>query len=253
VIGSLIQLLVLPPMNILVALTAALILRWRAGAFVCLALLWLFALPAFSGSLIALLERGLHPAGSANPAGGAAPEACVFVSGDQQESLVDHSGGRGAAEGMLAVPAALTLEREQEGAALARQTGLPILVSGGVIRRGSRPLAVQMAASLKADFGREVTWVEDKSLDTWGNARESAAILKAAGVRSVYLVTHAWHMRRAMLAFRRAGLVVVPAPVLIDVKPPVDWKGFTPSAKGWLESYYACHELIGLAWYALRP
>jgi uncharacterized SAM-binding protein YcdF (DUF218 family) len=110
-----------------------------------------------------------------------------------------------------------------------------------------------MAASLHQDFATDVRWREARSVDTWGNARESAAILRAAGITRVWVVTHGWHMRRALVAFRRAGLDAVPAPALIDAKPEFYAASFLPSVRAWLESYYAMHELIGWAWYELRP
>jgi uncharacterized SAM-binding protein YcdF (DUF218 family) len=78
-------------------------------------------------------------------------------------------------------------------------------------------------------------------------------MLRAQGIDRVYLVTHAWHMRRALLAFRRAGLLTTPSPVQRDAVPDLRVASFLPSARGWQESYYAMHELIGLAWYAVRP
>src|SRR3546814_14888599 len=69
-----------------------------------------------------------------------------------------------------------------------------------------------MQITLERDFGVEVRWTESESTSTWTNARLSAAKLRAAGIRRFYLVTHAWHMPRAMLAFAGTGLEAVPAP-----------------------------------------
>ena len=57
----------------------------------------------------------------------------------------------------------------------------------------------------------------------------------------------------SLLAFRRAGLTATAAPVAIDAKPSLRVTAFVPLARSWLESYYATHELIGWAWYAIRP
>jgi uncharacterized SAM-binding protein YcdF (DUF218 family) len=97
-----------------------------------------------------------------------------------------------------------------------------------------------------------VRWQEDASRDTWENARDSAAILQAAGIRSVFVVTHAWHMRRALVAFRRFGLQATPAPVPFSRVVPFEIGAFIPRASSWSASYYALHEWIGDAWYALR-
>ena len=109
-----------------------------------------------------------------------------------------------------------------------------------------------MARSLADDFAAPPRWVETRSRDTWENARRSADLLRAAGIRTVYVVTHAWHMPRALLAFQRAGIEAVPAPVRLDAWPRLTWKRFVPSASAWQVAYYAFHEWTGLAFYALR-
>ena len=110
-----------------------------------------------------------------------------------------------------------------------------------------------MTANLHEDFATGVRWQETMSQDTWQNAVNSATLLRRDGIVRIYLVTHAWHMPRALLAFRRAGFAVAAAPVQIDAGP--DWRAddFLPNVRSWQESFWAIHELIGWAWYAARP
>ncbi len=149
-------------------------------------------------------------------------------------------------------PGLLTLDRLRAGAALQRRTGLPVLVSGGAFVQARTMLASMMASSLQDDFQVPVRWEEDRSADTWENAEFSAAMLRQAGITRVYLVTHAWHMRRSLLAFRRFGLDPVPAPVRPPYRPPFAWRQLAVSAAAWLNSYYALHEMVGLAYYSVR-
>jgi uncharacterized SAM-binding protein YcdF (DUF218 family) len=245
-LATLPTLLLVPPLNLLAAAVAGALMGRRRGGRTLLVVglsgLVFFSLPVVSQSLIALLEAGLE---GKLASGAPPPQAVVILSGDQQE-------GRTFNNRFWRV-GPLTLEREQAGAALARATGAPVLVSGGALHPWSPPLADLMATSLAQDFAIKVRWREAASQDTWANAQNSAAILRADGIGRVWVVTQAWHMRRALMAFRRAGLDAVPAPVLIDAVPDFRAATFLPSARAWLESYYAMHELIGWAWYAVRP
>ena len=173
---------------------------------------------------------------------GAPPDAIVILSADAVRM-------RGPAE---LEPGPLTLDRLRAGAAMQRRTGLPVLVSGGPFLGSSATLASMMTTSLKNDFGVPVRWQEDRSLDTWQNARFSAAILEREHISRVYLVTHFWHMRRAMLAFRRFGLDPVPAPVREPYLPPFAFRQLLINASAWFNSYIALHEWVGLAYYSLR-
>ena len=244
-LSSIPTLLLVPPMNCLAAACLGVALgRRRFGAtlrIAGLAGLALFSLPVVSGCLLAILETGQNPP----PPPASPPQAIVILSGDQSEIL------DGASIGFR--PGALTLEREQAGAALARRTHLPVLVSGGKIHPWAPALADIMARSMADDFGVPVRWREDGSVDTWANATNTAAMLRKDGVTSVYLVTHAWHMPRSLLAFRRAGLQAAAVPVAVDNKPTFRASAFVPAVHAWEESYWGMHELIGWAWYAIRP
>ena len=147
---------------------------------------------------------------------------------------------------------AATLERLRYAAHLQRRTGKPILVTGGDPARYSTTEGEQMKTALK-DFGASVKWVEGASANTFENARLSRKILKQSGIDSVFLVTHAWHMPRAKMAFQNAGLRVVPAPMAFRVSPSrfsmLDW---VPSAEGLQDSWHFFHELAGIAWYRLK-
>ncbi len=232
------DILLVPPVNLAMLALAAVLLRRRLLAAVSLVLLLLLALPGVAGLLLVSLEIGL-PA----PAG-ATPQAIVILSGD-----VRHIAGAPDAEDV----GALTLERLRGGAALARATHLPILVTGGPIgARDATPVAVLMAHSLADDFATPARWVEPAAHDTFENARLSAVLLHASGISRVYVVTHAWHMRRALIAFAGTGLTVTPAPLAPDALPRLRPSAFVPVVGAWRESYFALHEWIGCAWYALR-
>jgi uncharacterized SAM-binding protein YcdF (DUF218 family) len=146
----------------------------------------------------------------------------------------------------------LTLYRLAQAAHEQRRTGLPILVSGGRIADSDDSLAGMMARSLESDFRVPVEWREERSHTTYENALYSAEILRQAGIRSALVVTNSWHMARALWSFYAVGYPVVAAPVPERTSLHLSPDSFLPQVPALMTSYYALHELIGLAWYAVR-
>jgi len=243
-VTNLIAAFLLPPLSILVLGGLGLWLmrqrrRQRLGRWLVLlsgVLLCLLSTPYLA---VRLLD-GLKPPMQAIRADTA--EAIVILSGGAYRANLEYGGdtvGR------------LTLERLRYGAHLARRTALPVLVTGGD-PAGKTPEARLMQAVLETEFGVPVRWVEARSHNTRENARYTAEILKAAGVRRILLVSHAWHLKRAMPEFERAGLTVVPAGIGYARPLQPDLMDFIPSASALLDSHYALHEGIGLIWYRIR-
>ena len=230
--------LLIPPTCLLLPLALGLLWRRRWLAGLALAGLVVFAMPVTSARLNALIAVPPRAA-SAIP-----PQVVVILSAERRFGQPG-----GVIEGEDIGPN--TTERVRAGIRLHRKTGLPILVTGGVLAPGATPIAAVMAQVMGAEYATPPRWVEDRSRDTWENATFSAAMLKAEGITSGYLVTTSWHMPRSILAFERAGLAVTAAPV----RAPDYVAGFDiiPQASGWQASYYAMHELIGYLWYRLRP
>lgn len=144
------------------------------------------------------------------------------------------------------------LERLRMAARLHRATGLPVLVSGGVTSEATASEAAVMAGALERDFGVRVTWREERALNTLENARHSARILLPLGIRRVLLVTHAWHLPRALWAFRRAGLDPVPVGLGYDTRTAREVLNPLPSLDALVQQRLVLHEVGGLAWYRLR-
>jgi uncharacterized SAM-binding protein YcdF (DUF218 family) len=232
--------LVLPPLGLILAALALAVLaargRRRAAALAAgaLGLLLVLATPYVAGQLRHSLE--LPPPAVASP-----PGAIIVLGGDAVQD-----------RGRLEI-GPLTLERVRAGARLARAHGLPILVTGGPISpQLPTPLAEAMAESYRADFGLTVAWVETAARDTAENARLSAALLHAGGIEAAYLVTHAWHLPRALEAFARAGFVVIPAPVRLEDPPAGILSDWVPNPRAALESWYVLREWAGIVVYRLR-
>jgi uncharacterized SAM-binding protein YcdF (DUF218 family) len=137
----------------------------------------------------------------------------------------------------------LTLERVRYGARVARLTGLPVLVSGGVVL-GGKPEASLMRESLESEFGVPVRWVESRSRTTHENALRSAEILRGEGIGRVVLVAHGFDMRRATAEFAAQGIETIPAPTGMSGFAGYSFLDFLPSMKGFELSYFAIYEII---------
>lgn len=238
--------LLLPPADLL--LLAFFGLWWmrrqaRLGyliTLIALAGLWLLSTPVIADALTRATER--YAAFDATQPVDA--QAIVILGGGGQRSFAAEYGGP-AAEPYL-------LEKLAYGAYLARQTGLPILVTGFQIE------ATAMSDSLQRNFGIRPRWVDDQAYDTFENARNSVRLLRADGVRRVILVTRATHLWRSAQEFARAGMPVVPAPVGIVAPHGPGPFPYLPDAEALEHSYAAVYEALGeqvrefLAWSHLR-
>lgn len=239
--------LLIPPVNLVpLALVGWLLARWhpRLGRAICgasLVALLLLGLPVTGRALIASLEADI-PRDIARDAGAG---AIVVLSAD---ASMAGPGGVLERDGI----GMMTLERLQAGVVLARRTGLPLLVTGGVVEGGGADIATRMARVLTADFAMAARWIEPRSADTWENAAFSAAILREAGIKRVYVVTNAWHMKRALIAFRHSGIEAIAAPSRFEAEPRYGFEEFMPRVSALMRSYFALHEWIGCVWYGLR-
>nr|WP_294553476.1 YdcF family protein [uncultured Rhodopila sp.] len=237
--------LVMPPTGFVTLIIIGLLLHgsWyrfgrRLAGAATIGLL-LLSLPVVSNTLLRALETGLP---TTLPAGHP-PQAIVVLGAEVRNNRRDPIG---AQAGLL------TLERLRTAAALQRKTGLPVLVTGGITESDAAAVGVVMQHTLQNDFNVPVRWVEARSLDTRENALFSADILRAEGIASVYVVTNAWHMRRALVAFEATGLTITAAPTIPEGMAQPDFEGFLPHTSAWQTAYLALHEWIGLIWYRLR-
>ncbi len=136
------------------------------------------------------------------------------------------------------------------GFVLHKQTDLPIILSGSA-SIGALPEAEIMKGlllTLGVDKGKIYTDVNSK--DTEENAQEVKKLCERLGCRRVVLVTSAYHMRRAVLAFEKAGLEVVPYPT--DFKRDMKYNLYSllPKMSVFADSYKALREYLGLVWYS---
>src|SRR5262245_40996476 len=248
------KLLVLPPSCFFILfLLALLVARWRPTLgrvllWTLLALIYLSTTPIVAGELMAPLQRyrAVDPMNLRPDIG-----AIVVLGAGVYFSAPEYWQPGAPAYGVDVVDS-LSRERVSYAAYLAKATGKPILLTGGSgSSPGSRSVAEAMKETLEREFDLQPQWMEVRSTTTMENAEYSAAILKSAGIDKVYLVTHAWHMPRALFAFEHFGIEAVPAPTAFVSRATGNWRDFVPSAEAFMLSYYAMHEWVGIAWYQL--
>ncbi len=245
-ITNLIAAFLLPPLSLLLLLAAGIILFRRRPKtarlllIITFSLLWLCSTPYFADSLLQSLESRSATLNKPYPAA----DAIVILGGGTYFYAPEYGGQDTVGEG--------TLLRLRYGARLYRETAKPILVTGGKPLGNSASEAQQMRAALEQDFHVPVRWTEDGSDNTYQNAIQSFAILHKAGINRIYLVTHAWHMPRAVAMFRNAGFEVVEAPTAYTTRYKTDLLSFIPQTEALRNSRTFIREVIGMLWYRLR-
>jgi uncharacterized SAM-binding protein YcdF (DUF218 family) len=241
-IGKFLSPLLLPPLCLILPMLLALACMRRYPVFarrllgLSLAGLYILATP-ICGALL-LWSLGYHD--PVDPRAAANSQAIVLLGGGVTDQAFEFGG---------ASLRSLTLERARYAAKLQRDTGLPLLATGGDPAQIGASEAELMARFLGDEMGVETRWLERRARNTAENAKLSAAILAHHQVRRVLLVTHAWHMRRAVAAFRHAGLEPVAAPTGITRMGWPSLFELLPSGPGMQASYYALHEWVGIVWY----
>lgn len=235
---KLLSALVLPPFSlILLALLGLWLSRkhartGRALAAVALLALVALSLPPVADGLMRSLER--QPPISAQKL--ARAQAIVVLGGGIYPAAPEY-GGDTVSEASLA--------RVRYGAYLQKRAGLPILVTGGA-PFGGRPEGEVMKETIEREFHGQVKWVEGRSRDTGENAVYSAAMLKAAGISRIALVSDGWHLTRAIELFQRQGLEVLAAPTGFTGDSPSLFAQALPSANALHDSNIALHEWLGI-------
>jgi len=175
-------------------------------------------------------------------------DAVVVLGGGMRAGSPDEE-GRAALD-----PTALA--RVVAGFSLARRIGVPIIVSGGTtwLEAGAGSEA-DAAARVLERLGLPASMLvrEGKSMTTWENAREVSRLLGGGASRRVALVTSAWHMPRAMLAFKRAGITAVPAPTgYLTEGRGLRLSDLVPGFASLQDTFLALREYLGILAYAAR-
>ena len=243
--------LLLPPVSLLLLMLigARLILPRRGlGWFVILlsvALLWL---STCIGTAQLLSQFVLHPPAAMTTdrikelKASKVPTAIMVLGGGLEPFAPEY--------GVSSLTSA-SLERLRYGVWLSRETGLALGFTGGVgLAQRDAKAEAQIAAQIAAsEYNRPLKFVEDNSRDTRENAARTFALLRPLGIKHIVLVTHGWHMPRAVRAFEVAaagsGIRIEAAPMGLARNTETPALTWMPSSKGTSDVRSILRELLG--------
>jgi uncharacterized SAM-binding protein YcdF (DUF218 family) len=221
--------------------------RWARAWLVSLVLIyWLLSTPLVAGALVSGLGRGYGPLETAREAEGA--EAVVVLGGGSATYRA-----RGAE---VDVPSSSSALRALEGARVYSLLEDPIVfASGGEAEEAgvtNPESAVIRTILVEAGVPEERILLESDSTDTHEQALELAPLLGERGVRRFVLVTSPMHMRRALGAFREAGLEPIPSASAQASETAPSPSPLLPHPEALRASQSALREALALVYYAAR-
>ena len=172
--------------------------------------------------------------------------------------------GGGNTKGVANLPLSTdAYKRMMWGLMVAKSNNLPLLFSGGgtskeylesdafldSLKELKLYLEIPTPTSKSLNTKEFSLHIEDKSIDTYENAKLSKLAFEKAGLNepTIYLVTSAYHMRRSIRLYEYFGFKVVPAATnfKINAKQKDEWD-YLPNAHALYKSYVALHEYVGL-------
>jgi uncharacterized SAM-binding protein YcdF (DUF218 family) len=203
-------------------------------------LLWVFCSAPFSNYLIGNLESDFDIPPDVTG------DCIILLGGGIIDRVPDFSGFGTPTDSMLA--RIVTAVRVQ------KKPGIPIIVSGGKIYQNLSSEA-QIAKRFMVDLGvaNDQIIIEENARDTYENAKYVKEICLSKNFQKPILITSAFHMRRALFSFKKAGLGVVPYPAGFKSKNVQDagWPGYLPRSGSLESTSGALHEYLGILFYRL--
>lgn len=217
--------------------------RWRIGMFNLFigTALWALSTMPVANGLMQGLESGFSF--PENPSG----DVIILLGGGVIGEVPDLS-GRGA-------PTPLMTGRILTAVRLYRRLHLSIIVTGGRVYEDSPAAEATIVRRFLVDLGvpGKRIIIEDRAKDTAQNARLSAAICRRHGFSEPILLTSAFHLKRACMAFEASRLPVTPFPAYFLHSDGAYYapRHLLPKAGALHASAMALHEYLGILYYRL--
>jgi uncharacterized SAM-binding protein YcdF (DUF218 family) len=171
----------------------------------------------------------------------------IILLGERVDSYVHDILGTGSPSGM-------TISRMLAAAKLQMKKDIPIIVSHGKDLKSNLSKGSIIGRYL-VEFGIPLNKIilEEKSQNTYENAKYSIELCIQNDFRAPILVTSAYHMKRSILSFNKFQKKVAPYPAhfLSWENRNYSWESFLPKSKNLMNSSIALKEYLGLVFYNL--
>ncbi len=149
-------------------------------------------------------------------------------------------------------------DRVLHGARLFRAGKAPIVIASGgqVFPESQAESESHYMSELMVEWGvtADAIIIEPNSRTTFENAVETKKLLDSNGIRTVLLITSAFHMPRAYATFKKLGIDTTPAPTdykILESERP-DIFSWIPSVGALVANTKAYHEFLGTLVYRWR-
>lgn len=202
------------------------------------ALFWLLATGWLTAPLLAIAQPPAVASADVPPDAFAARTAIILLGGGTAYTSDGTLVPKGDARDSIAKAAALHAQCKRVA------TVCDVIISGGNPQHHAATEADNYLPWLLRDqVPRADIILENRSLNTYENARNVAAILPHGYYGSLILVTPAYHMPRSLLDFHRFGMM--PHAAVSATRHAQ--RGLLPRYRNLFSAELALHELIGLA------
>ena len=135
---------------------------------------------------------------------------------------------------------------------LQKRLNVPIIVSGGKVfefKSAEAPIIKRFLVDLGVSNDQII--LEEKSRDTLENAKYTREICRRFSYINPILITSAFHIKRAILSFKKAGLEVIPFPAIFPswLNKQYHWNDYLPG--NFKKASTAIGEYLGIVFYRL--
>ncbi|AEA33237.1 protein of unknown function DUF218 [Hippea maritima DSM 10411] len=222
--------LILPPGScVLILITASfLVKRFRWFFMVSAFVLWFISTTPGKNLLLSYLED-------------------IKTSSDTASAVVVLSGGSNPYDRIKTYPEAF--KRLMYGILLAKRYNIPLIFSGGGLKYNDSAQAKNDIEIIAKICNCKIKiYFENKSLNTYQNAKYTSKFFEKMKIKKdIFIVTSAYHQKRANILFRYFGFRVHSRPVnFFKERGSYVFWDFLPQMGNFYKSYKAIHEYIGI-------